>query len=158
MEGGLDERPRLLYITSTSPGAQTPAIASKPEKRKRLRYAGFASVCKPLQPLLSPLQGGGRWFKSSIAHLEVHCARPFFNPDQHNMPRRGRGGGQMGVRSAPSVSSCNRSSFACIFSACFGLPIRLNSCICRGHDSRALSGVPCSPKWMTSCLTLPFSR
>jgi hypothetical protein len=70
----------------------------------------------------------------------------------------GVGGGQVGAKSAPSVSSCNRSSFVCRFFACFGLPLRLNSCISFGHDSRAASAVSCSPRCTTCCLTFPFSR
>jgi hypothetical protein len=41
----------------------------------------------------------------------------------------------------PSVSSCNLSSLSCSFSALFGLPMRFNSCISKGHDSRAASAV-----------------
>jgi hypothetical protein len=33
-------------------GTQYGATQSKPEKRKRLRYAEFASPCKPLQRLM----------------------------------------------------------------------------------------------------------
>jgi hypothetical protein len=33
----------------TPPGTQYGATQGKPEKRKRLIYAGFASLCKPLQ-------------------------------------------------------------------------------------------------------------
>jgi hypothetical protein len=33
------------------PGAQYGATRSNPENRKRLRYEGFASLCKPLQRL-----------------------------------------------------------------------------------------------------------
>jgi hypothetical protein len=33
----------------TPPGAQYGAIQGKPEKRKALKYGGFASLCKPLQ-------------------------------------------------------------------------------------------------------------
>jgi hypothetical protein len=57
--------------TLTPSGAQYLAILSKAEKRKRLSYAEFATLCKPLQRSFSPLQGGGRWFKSSIAHFEM---------------------------------------------------------------------------------------
>jgi hypothetical protein len=56
--------------TLTPLRAQRPATLSKPEKGKRLRYAGFAIVCNSLQRSFPPLQGGGRWFDSSIAHLE----------------------------------------------------------------------------------------
>jgi hypothetical protein len=56
--------------TLTPPRAQYPATHSKLEKRKQLKYAGFATLGKPLQRPFPHLQGGSRWFESSIAHLE----------------------------------------------------------------------------------------
>ena len=67
---GLDHKPRLHYITSTSPSAQCSAIVCKPGKGIQLRYTDSASRCNTPQPLSSPLQGGGRWFEPSIAHSE----------------------------------------------------------------------------------------
>src|ERR687894_437386 len=61
--------------TLTPLRAQRPATLSKPEKEKRLRYAGFANVCNTRQRPFSPLQGGGRWFDSIIAHSEKTVIR-----------------------------------------------------------------------------------
>ena len=67
---GLEHRPRLHYITSTSPSAQCSAKVCKPGKGIRLRYTDSASRRNTPQPLSSPLQGGGRWFEPSIAHSQ----------------------------------------------------------------------------------------
>jgi hypothetical protein len=78
----------------------------------------------------------------------------FTYTDQLNMTGRG----QVGVKSALFITSCNLSSLRCIFCACFGLPLRSSSCIACGQDSRALATVLCCPRCTTSCLTLPPSR
>src|SRR5918997_5570833 len=39
--------------------------------RERPVYAGFWTPATLLEPFAPPLQGGGRWFKSSIAHFRI---------------------------------------------------------------------------------------
>ena len=60
---------RRFDTTLTPLRAQHPATVGKTQKRKRLRYAGVATVCNVRQHPFPPLQGGGRWFEPSIAHL-----------------------------------------------------------------------------------------
>jgi hypothetical protein len=91
------------------------------------------------------LHGGGQGFESPRLHSEKPLVQRVFTPNQvFNVfiltLLSGVSGGQVGVKSAPFVSSRNLSNFCCNFSACRGL-VLFNSCISRGHDSRALSAV-----------------
>jgi hypothetical protein len=56
------DNPSLPDTTLTPPRA-VGATRSKPEQRKLLRYAGFASPCNPLQPLSDHSQLAGRSFE-----------------------------------------------------------------------------------------------
>jgi hypothetical protein len=60
--------PTALDATLTPPTAQHPATSSYRETENPLIYAGSATSSNTQKPSLPPLQGGGRWFKSSIAH------------------------------------------------------------------------------------------
>jgi hypothetical protein len=63
-------RPVRQYTNCTPVQADTEQFVSVHPAQKRLGYAGLWTLANFLEPSVPPLQGGGRWFKSSIAHLE----------------------------------------------------------------------------------------
>jgi hypothetical protein len=61
--------PTPVDATLTPPTAQHPATRSYREQGNPPNLAGCATLGNTGKHPFSPLQGGGRWFKSSIAHL-----------------------------------------------------------------------------------------
>jgi hypothetical protein len=57
-KGAKPKEPLPVDTTLTPLRAQHPATGSKAQKRKPLRYAGFATVCNPQKHPFSPFQGG----------------------------------------------------------------------------------------------------
>jgi hypothetical protein len=62
---------RCQYTSCTPVQADTGEFTCIRPWRKWLRYAGLCMSANPYEPSVSPLQGGGRWFDSSIAHYGI---------------------------------------------------------------------------------------